>query len=345
MLKRFLISLICVSVFPIGCAAQGKLAVISSVPLPEVLEGKLAQSSSPPGCGDDGSLTIYSDEGKEDVRPGIFRLSPNGNVLAHIDIQDLQGFTPHTNFDFASGPNGEIYLLLQDSYPWYDQSEHKIVVEGTASPTTELLRFSSTGDLISRTQLQPQFEASKLAVFSDGTVLLLGRAIGQGYNRGLLVARFLTGKGELSRDVVLPSELSSRHPDGRYEQPILVTMGAQDTGEVWVVRVGRAPVLLAISEKGDIRLTTKLKTPEGFRVINPRVAGDRLFTALLPVEQKAKREPEYAQFSAVTGDVVQVVLAPGPRGIWHAICNSSNGMYFINSQERTLNILALAPPK
>lgn len=290
-------------------------------------------------------MTIYADEGEEDVRPVLFRFSPNGNLLARIDIQHLQGFTADVNYDFASGPQGETYLLFQNRYPWYDENEHRVVVEGMTSPIGELLRFTSMGELISRTQLQPHFEASKVAVFSGGTVLVIGREIGQQYIRGPLVARLLTTKGELLREVLLPSELSARYPGRRYETPILVTMAVPDTDNVWMVRTGNTPVLSAISEKGDVLFTTKLKTPDGFRVIGPRVAGDRLFAALFPVEQKAKREPLYAQFDSVNGDVMQLALAPGPRGLWDAICNSSNGMYFINSQERTLNVMAVGPPK
>ena len=345
MFKRFVIAALSVLVPLIACVAQDTLAVISSVPLPEVLEGKLNFASSPPGCGEDGNLSIYADDGDNDVRPAIFRLSPNGNVLAHIEIQKLQGFTNHTDFLFASGPNGETYVLLQNGYPYYDENQHKDVVEGTAGSTTQLLRFNATGDLISRISLPPQLYASGLASFSDGTVLVIESAPGQPYSRRPFVAKLFTAKGEQVRDVVLPAELSSPPRDGRHEMPIIVTMTARDGEEVWIVRVGYAPALVAISVKGDIRLRTKLKTPDGFRVINPRVAGDRLFTMLFPNEHKVEGEAVYAEFDTATGDVVQRLLGPGSRGVWHAICNSHNGMYFINSQERTLNVVAPAPQK
>ena len=97
----------------------------------------------------------------------------------------------------------------------------------------------------------------------------------------------------------------------------------------------------AISEKGELLFTTKLKAPTGFRIINPRVAADRLFAALIPVEQHAKREPLYAQFDTATGEVTQIVLAPGSRPVWNALCYTPNGMQFINSKKRTLNVLTL----
>ncbi len=121
-------------------------------------------------------------------------------------------------------------------------------------------------------------------------------------------------------------------------------MAVPHSDEVWLVRIGSMPVLSAISEKGELLLTTKIKTPEDFRIIGPRVAGDHLFAALIPAEQHAKRQPLYAQFDKVTGEVTQTVLAPGDRGLWNAICNSANGMYFINTRERTLNVLVPGPP-
>ena len=344
MVKRFLIPVLGVSMLAVGSGAQDRLAVLTSVPLPEELEGKLTSSNSLPGCGDDGNMTIYADEGEDSVRPVLFRLSPNGNLLTQIHIQHLPGFKADLNFASAPGLNGETYVLFQSRYPWYDEKQHKLEVEGASNPITELLRFSSTGELLSRIQLQPEFEASHVAVFSGGTILVIGRTIGQRYNRGPLVARLVTTKGELLHEVVLPRELSVRFPDRPYETPILVVMAVPRTDKVWLVRIGNTPVLSAVSEKGDLLFTTKLKTPDGFRVINPRVADDRLFAALFPVEQKAKREPLYAQFDTVTGEVTQTVLAPGPRGLWNAICNSSNGMYFINTQERTLNVLVPTPP-
>jgi hypothetical protein len=345
MVKSFLILFLGVSMLAIGSAAQDRLAVLTSVPLPELLEGKLTSANSLPGCGDDGNMTIYADEGDDDVRPVLFRLSPNGNLLAKIDIQHVSGFNADLNFASAPGLNGETYVLFQGRYPWYNETQHKLEVEGASNPTTELLRFSSAGELLSRIKLQPQFEASHVAAFSSGTILVIGRTIGQQFNRGPLVARLLTATGELLHEVLLPRELSMRYTDRRYEVPILVVMAVPGTDKVWLVRIGNTPVLSAVSEKGDLLLTTKLKTPERFRVVNPRVAGDRLFVALVPIEQKAKREPLYAQFDPVTGEVTQTLLAPGPRGLWNAICNSSNGMYFINTQERTLNVLVPSPPE
>ena len=146
------------------------------------------------------------------------------------------------------------------------------------------------------------------------------------------------------REVGLPSELSAPGPNRRYEQPLVpIPMTAPGTDNVWLVRTGNTPVVSAISKNGDLLFTTKLKPPKGFRIINPRVAGDRLFAALIPVEQHAKREPLYAQFDTDTGEMTQMVLAPGPRPVWNALCYSANGMFFINSQKRTLNVLVPTP--
>ncbi len=192
--KRSLLAVVVLIILAMPCGGQEKLTVASSVPLPEELEGKLARSNSVPGCADDGTMMIYADEEDNDVRPSIFHISPNGNVLAHIEIRHLPGFT--ADYHFAPGPSGETFLLFQGSYPWYDENKHGLVVEETTNPMTELLRFSSTGELLSRLQLQPHFDADQVAVFSSGTIMLIGREIGQRYNRGPLVARLLSAQGD-----------------------------------------------------------------------------------------------------------------------------------------------------
>jgi hypothetical protein len=347
MIKRLLIPVLCVSLLAIAGGAQDRLEISSSVTLPAELRGQLESAASLPGCGDDGSMIIYADQGKDEFRPDIVRISPNGDLLARIDLQHLPGFTPDLNYYFAPGPNGETYLLLQGSYPWSEEvvenGQHKAVVHGNVDSATELLRFGSTGKLISRIQLQPQLGSSKLAVFSDGTVLIIGRVNPQEHNPGVLVAMLYDSKGTLLREVVLPTELSARDPDRRHATPILIPMAVPGTDRVWLVRTGDTPVLSSISESGNVIFTTVLKPPEGFRIINPRVAADRLFAALFSAEKKAKREPLYAQFDTATGEVTQIVVAPGPRPVWNALCYTPNGMLFINSQKRTLNVLVPAP--
>jgi len=337
-----------VSLLAIAGSTQDRLEIASSVTLPADLQGRLESSGSLPGCGDDGNITIFADEGKDEFRPDIVRISPNGDVLARIDVQHLPGFTTDLNYYFSPGPNGETDLLLQSSYPWKDEivenGHPRFVVRGTTNPATELLRFSSGGELVSRIHLVPQLAGSKLAVFANGTVLIIGRANPQEHNPGVLLALLYNSDGTHGREVRLPSELSAPGPNRRYEQPLVpIPMTAPGTDNVWLVRTGNTPAVSAISENGDLLFTAKLKPPKDFRIINPRVAGDRLFAALIPVEQHAKREPLYAQFDTDTGEMTQVVLAPGPRPVWNALCYSANGMFFINSQKRTLNVLVPTP--
>ena len=184
-----------VSLLAIAGCAQDRLEVSSSVALPPELQGKLESSASLPGCGDDGSMTIYADDGHDEFRPEIVRISPNGDLLTRIDVQRIPGFAPELNYYFSPAPNGETDFLLQSSYPWKDEIARKrptkIVVRGTTNPTTELLRFSSTGELVSRVHLAPQLAGAKLAVFADGTILVIGRVNPREHNPGVLVGAAL----------------------------------------------------------------------------------------------------------------------------------------------------------
>ena len=69
MIKRVFMPALAVSLLAIAGSAQDRLEISSSVTLPVELQGKLESSGSLPGCGDDGNMTIFADEGNDEFRP------------------------------------------------------------------------------------------------------------------------------------------------------------------------------------------------------------------------------------------------------------------------------------
>lgn len=287
----------------------------------------------------------------------VVKLSSEGKKVATYSLRSVAGFEKGgdaVNFEVA--PRGEVIFLV------------------TKSATERgLVQFHEDGRFGKYIPLETDSEPSHIAVFSTGELLIAGIRFPPGKPEapGKAVTGLFDRSGKFLREIHLDAdvrldeakpekagspqeseptrvlEIRNTDEEDRYSPVTLGTTFAADDGYVYLLRVGKSPLLYQISAGGDARRISLPQTPDGFRLLSIKVAGGR---AVLFLEESVGGTP---QQPAPPKQLLSVVdLATGaklldylvPSGAGAFACYTPDAIIFLgSSQNQILTLKKLAP--
>jgi hypothetical protein len=234
----------------------------------------------------------------------------------------------------APGPNGETYLVATKAKRYKQQGY--TFVEG--HPT--LFRFDANGSLvISRPLLKAKLP--RIAVFDSGNFLL--------FSAGPLdlapEAVLYSAEGvEINRIDLSGTALDRRNDKKAKDAPDenLVPLMAMSGNKIYIATgiAENAATITIVADDGKVISSSPLKVPTGFSLFWTRMEGDRLFSQLecKPNVTSCNASQYYAEFDTTSGAILATHRDTGSV-TKTPMCNTSNGMTFLNGAEQTLEVI------
>ncbi len=280
------------------------------------------------GCGTDETITTYLQLRHEIVKFGL-----NGAVSVRIDTAHLLESGETWVESFAPGPKGEVYVLAAKA-----TRPKNGVTYVSGYPT--LFRFDANGGLIISRSMSRSL-APKIAVFDSGNFLL--------FDAGRLdkvpEAILYSAEGvEIRRIDFSGTALDRRNDKKAKDSPDenLVPSMAMSGNKIFIATgiAENAPTITIVGDDGKVIASSSLKIPTDFSLIWTRMEGERLFAELecKPNAVSCREGTHYAEFEPDGGAVLTV---RHDRGSVRRtpLCNTSNGMSFLNAAEGTLEVI------
>ncbi len=281
------------------------------------------------GCGADETITTYLQSRHEIVKFGL-----NGAVSVRIDTAHLLQAEETWIESLAPGPNGETYVVAARAKRYKQQGV--TFVDG--HPT--LFRFDANGKpLVSRPLRKAKFP--RIAVFDSGNFLL--------FNAGPLdqapEAILYSADGVEIKNIDLSGTALDRRNDKKSKDAPdenLFPFLAMSDNKVYIATgiAENAATITVVADDGKVISSSPLKVPPDFSLLWTRMEGERLFSQL-----ECKRNADscrdsryYAEFDTTNGAVLAIQQDTGSIA-GTPMCNTLDGMSFINSADKTLKIL------
>lgn len=324
-------------------ASQDKLKTASSVPLAADLQGRLGAIHTRMGCGDDGGIIFPLAHPITEASDPVIRLAPNGTVQARINVEHVSGLEKALVADFAPGPNGETYVLaykvLLEKISRMEDGEVRSIGR-KQDPQPTLVRFDSKGELLDSKhleQLEKYGGPYKLGVFETGDVLLLDTMAGDRKPAVLI----LSPEGKFLKAISLAGSALDESRDERAEtrdEHYLPVTAISSRDRVFLVAGEEVPSVAAVSNKGEVLYSSRLKVPAGYWIVTPRISGEHVYAELEPSPRSAAQRStrEYAEFDAHTGELLAKHSVPSFA--WMVACPTSTRMGFFHTQEGADNL-------
>ncbi len=285
----------------------------------------------------------------------VVKLSKEGKRIAVYALRSAIGFEKAGDaINFEVAPRGEVLLLV------------------TKSATERgLVRFHEDGRFDKYIPLEAFFDPNHIAVFSTGELLITGirfpdeKAPGEPFtgvfDRFGKLLRELHLDGDVRFDQEEPPKAAPAKESGpekvleirdtgeedRYSPVSLGTAFAADDGNVYLLRVGKAPLLYQITAGGEPKRISIPPVPPGFRLLSIKVAGGR---AVLAFEENAggtverPAPPKHFLFliDLATGEKLLDYVVPPGAGAF--ACYTPDALIFLGSgQNQTLTLKKLTP--
>lgn len=301
--------------------AQDRLQAVSSTSLPKNLLTRLGGGLRV-GCPQEGGtlfgLTPVTDTNWR-MTHQMVALRPDGTLRAMIDLDKVPSMGMAFIGDFAPGPDGEIYVAatkIVATHSAVDQKGQIYERYHEEDPQLWVLRFSDTGRVIAITPIEAEFAYVRLAVFPSGSFLVVGHlsvaslpGVPMPVENLIPYAAIFSRDGKLVRQVELPDTVLLPEPRsyGSVKQPDPM-LGAD--GNIYVLAVpSEKPALTVVHPDGAVSDTVPLRIPNGFMLIEPRLAGERLIAQVDEIKlQNGVRE--FVELDTRTGDLMYVHSLP-----------------------------------
>jgi hypothetical protein len=246
-------------------------------------------------------------------------LKADGTSRATIDLDKVPGMGMAFIEDFAPGPDGEIYVAAKKIVATHSAVDQKgQIYERYHEEDSQLwiLRFSDTGRVLAMNPVEAEFAYVRLAVFPSGSFLVVGylsvaSLAGKPLPEPNLIpyAAIFSRDGKLVRQVELPDTVLLAEPRtyGFVKQPEPM-LGAD--GNMYVVAVpSEKPALTVVHPDAAVSGTVPLRIPNGFLLIEPRLAVERLIGQINEIKLQNPIQ-KVVELDVRTGDLVYVHSLP-----------------------------------
>lgn len=287
-------------------------------------------------CDLEGNLYAFLNRERGD----IIRISADGKNFITYSLagvpemttkEDEEIFAP----EFTPGIDGDLYVIVNR---FNHRAETEAIKENKKPELdSRVIIFDNDGKYHSQFKMEARFEATHIAIFPSGDLLLTGgmfRVKSTTEARSVAFAGIFNDRGQLIKEIPMPEDV--RFPPGTKAPPkpatqvfsylVAGTAQAASDGNIYVVyNMPRIPIYV-FSPTGEIVKTVMLEGKKSERLLNVKVSAGRLVAAFQPfhkanADKKHRREgvlppddPVLRVFDAQTGEVVAEYTAPRKLG-------------------------------